>query len=197
MKTKLLLFIALFTVISLAQSLRVGVSYGVHKLNEQQFKFNNSSDFKLNMDNDKHYGLKLKLALPVINLSGYAYKYSDKGSIQDNFFGQLNYELDYWVLGAGIEMTLLPGPVNPYIAGDLILTTSQDVKLGGMTLSNLNGTESKIGVGLGAGVDIKILPIIDLDFNVKYNMHNLIKKEDGELNYNTFNATLSVLIRIL
>lgn len=197
MKTKLLLFIALFTVISLAQSLRVGVSYGVHKLNEQQFNFNNSSDFNLKMDNDKHYGLKLKLALPVINLSGFAYKYSDKGSYKDNYFGEISYELDYWVLGAGVEMSLLPGPVNPYIAGDLILTTSQDVKVGGVSIPDLDGDESKIGVGLGAGVDIKILPIIDLDFNIKYNMHNLINKKDGELNYNTFNATLSVLIRVL
>ena len=95
-------------------------------------------------------------------------------------------------IGLGAEMTLLPGPIQPYLAGELLFTSFGDV-----TFDDINIDEqpdSKTGLGLGAGVYFKLLPIIDLDLSANYNMNTLLSSGDA---LNSTHIRLNVLFSIL
>ena len=88
-------------------------------------------------------------------------------------------------------MTLLPGPLQPYLAAELLFTSFGDVKYDDITVA---AEESKTGLGLGAGVYFKLLPMIDLDLSAHYNMNTLLSSGDG---LNSTHIRLNVLFSIL
>ena len=47
-----------------------------------------------------------------------------------------------------------------------------------------------MGLGLGAGVEFKLIPMISFDLNAKYNMLNVIGQESGEDMVNFFTVDL-------
>jgi hypothetical protein len=66
-----------------------------------------------------------------------------------------------------------------------------DAKINDITLSN---GESSTGIGVGAGIYFKLLPIIDLDLSAHYNMNTLLSDGDA---LNSTHIRLNVLFSIL
>lgn len=195
MKKHVFYLIVLFLTVSHAQSLRLGFSYGIHKTNDISFSLD-KTNYSVGLESDKHYGIKLKLGLPAINLSAYMNKFNNESNETINGIRN-RVEYNYWVMGIGAEMTVIPGPVNVYLAGDFLMTTSGETKIVNAFNNFTESRDTKFGIGIGAGVDIKILPMFDLDVTAKYNMNNLINKESGEKNLNTFSITATVLFSLL
>jgi len=91
------------------------------------------------------------------------------------------------MVGVGGEYALIPGPlpIKPYISLDVFLSS-----FGKSTYKYAysNGTSgeftgdgvTRYGMSIGAGVDLTLLPMFDVNVFAKYNLLNLVGKEDGE-----------------
>lgn len=179
-----------------SQSLRIGAGGGITNITAPDDYTKKLTEGGLGFGSEIHYGLKAKLGLPVLPLnivgSYLMHSFSSEESGVEVTSG-LN------TIGIGAELILLPGPINPYVGLDLTQTTIQDIELktDNETLK-LKVDESRFGANLGAGLDIKILPTIDIDVSAKYSVFNLVGKDDDDeetLSAITLNAT--ILIRIL
>jgi opacity protein-like surface antigen len=92
-------------------------------------------------------------------------------------------------IGVGGELSLAPGPLNPYLGLDLEFNNFGDMKAGDQTISS---GISRTGIGVGAGIMFKLLPVISVDVSLKYQMMNLIGKSDGEDTIGILNLNAAV-----
>ncbi len=145
-----------------------------------------------------HYGAKLRFGIPLTPFSLTAGAYwtnlNSTGSYEEF---SVEYNQDMLVFSGGAEMTIMPGPIKPFLAADLLYTKWNDGEMkftanGTTTTTALEG-ETRTGLGIGAGVKFTLLPIIDVELVAKYNWHNMFGKEEGEDSYNSYTITANVL----
>lgn len=177
-----LLAIFLFSSISFSQSFRIGPSFGLNKA--QEFSITTiGSDLEIDFDNEVHYGLKAKLDLPTLSIAASLHKMTFKKGA---------YERDFLSIAVGPEFKLIPGPITPYFGAELLFTSYNT------TIGIPNSFENDaIGLGFGAGIDLKIFPKIDVDVSLKYKLNNLIGSEDNEDSFNTISFSAAILFSIL
>jgi hypothetical protein len=145
-----------------------------------------------------HYGAKLRFGIPLTPFSIVGGAYWTNMKSDGTYEGySVEYDQTMFVFSGGAEMTLMPGPIKPFIAADLLYTKINDGELtvsggGTSTTSTVEG-DTRTGLGFGAGVKFTLLPIIDVELVAKYNMHNLWGKEDDEDSFNTYTITANIL----
>jgi opacity protein-like surface antigen len=209
------------TFISNAQSLRIGIGGGYASLNGPSALAKDISNNGAGLKNGYEIGGKLKLDFPLLpfRLTGQAYymDISNSGSMKVIPGASLNpvnvnveTSMTMFSAGAGFEYDLIPGPISPYFALDLLYTSFGDVKttynpstsgLSSLDANKPYSNKSKFGLGIGIGSEFTLLPVIDLDLNVKYNLMNLMGKEDMKINginykeesVNTLTVTANIL----
>ena len=194
MKQKLILTIMIsisfLTISVIGQSIKLGVGGGYTALTGD-----NSFDEEnlLNLNSGYHYGGKLVVGLPLFPIQFTGGYYINTLSSESNGF---TTETDFSSFGLGGEWSFLPGPVNPYISAEVLFTSFGDTKISfeGEDLPIDDSAESQTGLGLGAGVYFKLLPMIDLDLSARYNMNSLFK---GDEELNSTNVRLNILFSIL
>lgn len=151
-----------------------------------------------------HFGGKVKIGLqPLpIRLTGSLLYTSFNGS-KDNVVINPTTAVDIttssnlFTLAFGAEYLFSPEPVSPYGTLELQLNSQGNTKL---TQDYPNSTReisiegnTRWGLGLGVGLDLGIIPQIDLDILAKYNLVNIFGKRSNEDTFSTFTLTLSVL----
>lgn len=175
---KLMFLSALFFSVAFSQSLRIGPSFGLSKANEFTL-----SNFNYDFDGEFEYGFKAKLDFLTFTLAANLQKATFKNDL---------FEREFVSVGIGPEFKLIPGPVQPYLSGEVLFTSyNLDV---GIPSSFENDA---IGLGVGAGIDFQMIPSVDVDLSIKYKFNNLFGKEDGEEAFNTLNIAASFLFSIL
>lgn len=96
---------------------------------------------------------------------------------------------------AGLNMYLFKSFLGLYATGDIAynyISTSVDYKYSGVDIPlQKSPADSRIGVGLGAGVDFD-LKILKLNVEGKYNYMNLIGKDDAEKDKSYFTLGVGV-----
>jgi opacity protein-like surface antigen len=175
-----------------AQSFKLGVGGGVTMV--QGYEVFDEAD----MSTGYHFGAKAKLGLPLlpIKFTGQVYYNTFSGS-QDLGFGySADYSSSLLILGAGAEYSLIPGPISPYLGADVFLSSFGKFKVESPIINGEDDGYSRMGLGLGAGLDFKLLPMFDIDAAVKYNMYNLVGKEDGEEDFNAVTVTVNFMFGI-
>lgn len=99
-------------------------------------------------------------------------------------------------ISAGMNLYLFQGAISPYLVGDLsynIISNSIDYKeipLTGVEIDPLV-SDTRAGFGFGAGIDID-LKLVYFNIEGKYNISNLIGKENQEKSKNYFILSLGV-----
>lgn len=186
-----MLFIALLTTVTFGQSIKVGIGGGYTALTgDNSFTAKNA----LNLNSGIHYGGKLLISIPLLPFQFAANIYNNPLS---NEYTEpitketIKTETSFLSIGLGAEFTLIPGPIQPYLAGELLYTS-----FGEVTLNNFKtkDAESKTGLGLGAGLYFKLLPVINLDLSAHYNMNTLLSSGDA---LNSTHVRLNILFNIL
>ncbi len=184
MKKSIILF--LFAAISLlslqetnAQSIKIGIGGGLSSVQSPTYYTDNAG-----FSSEYHIGLKGMLSIPVFPITPI-------GFIEYHFFrGQTPEGADtkqnILSIGVGGQMELLPGPLSPYIGLDLEFNN-----LGEITGLPTGSSVSRMGLGVGAGVMLTLLPI-DFDVSLKYQMLNLFGKESGEENIGIINLNAAI-----
>jgi len=191
MKRNILFIVLLISSLSFAQSIKFGIGGGYTALTgDNGFTAENG----LNLNTGIHYGGKLLISFPILPIQFAANIYNNPLSNEytDPFLKQtINVETSFLSVGIGAEFTLIPGPIQPYLAGELLYTSIGETKINDFTVSE---SESKTGVGLGAGLYFKLLPVINLDLSAHYNMNTLLSDGDA---LNSTHIRLNVLFSIL
>lgn len=100
-------------------------------------------------------------------------------------------------LGAQYNFISMPLGVDPYIALDLFSTSFGDFT------KEINGEETKsdgfgrFGGGVGAGTEISIIPVVNLDLCLSYKLLNLAGKDEGEKTISALTLDVFVLFNFL
>jgi hypothetical protein len=172
---------------TMAQGLKFGVGGGL-----SVFSNGNSN---LSYSAGAHVGVKIKLDIPMVPITPVGFvNYHFLSGTYDNSGISATYNQKILSYGIGAEYTLLPGLVRPYIAVDFGVNN-----IGEGTLSTPIGTfktipsETRSGLDIGAGTEIKIPFLFTLDGSIKYNMMNLFGKDSGEDNFSAVVINVSVL----
>ncbi len=185
----------LLTVVTLGQSIKIGVGGGLTALTGDNTL---TEDNALNLNSGIHYGGKLVVGLPLLPIQFTASAYNNPLSSEytaENTNTTVKTETTFLSAGIGAELTLLPGPLQPYLAGNLLYTKFGETTVSGEGYSHTtDAAENGLGVGVGAGLYFKLLPIIDIDLSAHYNMNTLLS--DGEA-MNSTHVRLNILFSIL
>ena len=104
-------------------------------------------------------------------------------------------------IGLGVQYGFIPIPagIDPYLAIDLMYNKFGEFKFtkwDGAYESTSEGV-SRFGLGLGVGAEISLIPVLNLDVLVSYQMMNLVGKEDGESSLSTLTLDAFLLFSFL
>ncbi|ROL57234.1 hypothetical protein D9V84_04365 [Bacteroidetes/Chlorobi group bacterium Naka2016] len=215
MKKVFFVFVFLFAIASIKSApMGVGFSLGLATPNDQINNVYNSN--KINLNNNLWnvakesakigYYLSLNLNLPLSE------NFNFKGGIALNRFPQSEIKLifpgepadtvilksmqNFVPISAGFDLFLFRSVVSPYISGNLsyfYLVNSIDIVKMNQELPISNSKiESRIGAGIGAGVDFD-LEIISLNLEAKYWFVNLIGSGDNEPKKNYLTVGIGIV----
>ncbi len=210
-KLLLLLFIFIFTsAISNAQILQYGVGFGkTFVLGPDYYTGNiDTAGTGLDLSSNYHLGGKIKMKFTPnspLTFAGFLY-YTTFGGSEDNIVIGSNTAVDLetssslWTLGLGGEYHFYPeetSPVSPYINLVLQFNSQGNTKFDRVSGNRKESIEidgkTRVGMGLGGGIDFKLLPQLVIDTNMGFNFINLFGQEDGEDGFNTFAITINLL----
>lgn len=204
MKRKIITFFAvLFLSLPIfGQGLSIGPSVGYIDVNSSDYFTSGFENGEFDLSTGLRYGLKARASLPLLPFTFTGHIYYASITVDGSYEGT-TFESESSLLNAaiGAEWNLLPGPIRPYAALDILYSKTGDVSfstlINGQVFEESNDGSSRTGLGIGVGATITLIPVIDLDASVKYNFNNLFGKEDGEENLNTYSFMVSVLFDIL
>ena len=199
MKQKLILTmitISFLTIATMGQSIKVGVGGGYTALTGDNSLTPENLE---NLNSGFHYGGKLVVGIPLfpIQFTGNIYQNDLSNEYTDATSNlTVKSETSFRSIGLGAEMTLLPGPVQPYLAAEVLFTSFGEttVTVEGFDPITGDGADSETGLGLGAGVYFKLLPVVDLDLSAHYNMNTLLGSSDA---LNSTHIRLNILYSFL
>jgi len=186
-----------------AQGISLGATAGLTTIMGPDALTNDISDGGAGFSSAPHFGVKGRLSLPLIPISitGQVLytKFSADGNLLINNVST-NYETEQSLLifGVGAEYDLVPGPISPYLGLDIFYSKWGDftttTAVGGMNNESSVSGNNRTGIGIGGGIQVGIIPLIDIDVAAKYNINNLIGKEDGEDTFSTLNLSATVFL---
>lgn len=185
-----------------AQGISIAPTTGLTVVTGPEGLTNNISEGGLGFSSAPHFGVKGRFSLPLIPLAvtGQALYTSFSGEGDGLVAGGVTVpvetESSLLIFGVGAEYNFVPGPISPYLGFDLFYANSGETKItstgGNVSYEQTVEGESRTGIGIGAGLQIGIIPLIDIDVSAKYNINNLIGKEEGEETFSTINLSASV-----
>ena len=102
-------------------------------------------------------------------------------------------------VGLGVQYGFIPVPVgvDPYLAIDLLYNKFGEFKQTTYGNEETFDGESRFGLGLGVGAEISLIPVLNLDVLVSYQMMNLVGKEEGESSLSTITLDAFLLFSLL
>lgn len=212
-KMMMVLMVILFVAAGNGQSFKIGIGGGLVNFTGPA-GFTNEYPKGIGYGMEPMINLKGKLGLPVFPLDltasiNYIILGSEgKGNANPPIIvnaHSVDISSSILQFGVGAEYSLIPGPlpIKPYISFDILVnnfgetTSKYDWESNSIPDSEFKTDGfTRTGIALGAGVDLKT-PVIDLNANVKYHLHNLIGKEDGEDTVSSLSLGVMVLFSVL
>lgn len=176
--------ILIFGINSYGQGLKFGVGGGLSMVQSPDRLTNSAAEGGSGFGSEYHFGLKAKLSIPLVPVTP---------------VGFLNYHLlsgdddisqSILSLGVGVNIELIPGPLSPYGTIDLQYNSFGDTEIGSQSFDGY----SRTGLGIGAGIEFNLLPMVDLDLSAKYNMMNLMGKAENEETVGIITVNLTFMI---
>jgi len=96
---------------------------------------------------------------------------------------QIKSTLSVSSIGAGGEYKIIHGPLSPYIASDIAYNIGNwefnmgNIETGTPDVSTFN---TRIGVAVGIGAELTMLPLVGVDASIKYHLVNWIGQDNNE-----------------
>jgi len=186
------LMIIFISSVSNAQLLKLGVGGGITQVTGPEGYTNDVSNDGAGFSTEWNFAIQAKLDLPIVPITPRAFfmyhSLSGSGEVPTSGLGKglnINDVTDYsqtiTSIGIGAQFNFIPVPVgiDPYIGLDLAMNSFGRPKINDEEIPNTE-SNSRVGLGIGVGAEISIVPKVNLDLNVSYQLFNLAGKDDGE-----------------
>jgi hypothetical protein len=179
-----------------AQGIKIGVGIGLTNIMAPDELTNDISEGGSGFSSEFNILAKCKISLPAIPITPIGYvQYTSMGGEQSTQFGNIETSMSILSIGAGAEISLVPGPLSPYLSLDLSYNSFGDYEIKAPELAGGNQTssgESRTGLGLGVGAELSLI-LITIDVSARYNFYNLLGKESEEESINAIILNAAVL----
>lgn len=184
---------------SYSQGTFFGMSIGTTSLQGSDSYSGDISSGGAGFATEYHIGMLVKVRVPVSPLTPvFSFNYTAlRGSDNGATTSQGIYSL-----GLGGQFSISAGKVSPYVALDMSYNFFGKFNITGapagyVASSEKNSpmalsTQSRLGGGIGMGVDLNLIEGVDLDISGRIMILNLLGKKNGENNLHsiTFNAAV-------
>ena len=205
MKKITIILFSVFFILSIntkvqAQLVSIGAGGGLTKILSPDYYKNDIADGGFGISSGYNLGIIAKVGLPVIPITprGFVLYHTLKSSPD-----AIEYEQTFTSVGLGIQYGFIPIPagIDPYLSLDatfnnFVFSTFGDNNGTPQTdLLSVNG--SRVGLQLGVGTEVTIIPLINLDVFAGYNWFNLTGKEDGEETVSAFVLDVFLMFNFL
>ena len=178
-----------------AQLVSIGAGGGLTQILSPDYYKNDISDGGLGFSSGYNLGIIAKVGLPVIPITprGFILYHTLEGNSN-----AIENSQSITSVGLGVQYGFIPVPAgfDPYLSLDATFNNFGNFK--GTLPSDLiaiNG--SRVGLQLGVGTEVTIIPLINLDVFAGYNWFNLTGKEDGEETVSAFVLDLFLMFNFL
>ena len=107
----------------------------------------------------------------------------------------LKYSQSVITAGVGVQYNFIPVPIgpDPYIYLDLLYNNFGKLKTEYQSFTNESNSFSRSGLAIGLGTAVPLVPVVNLDLQVAYQMLNLVGKDDGEKTVGVLTLDLFVM----
>lgn len=184
-------FFLLFNNTLHAQLIKFGLGVGLTDVTAPSEYTNSISNNGAGFGANFNFGAQARFNLPLVPLTPIVFvnyhMLRGNGTVNN-----INIKTSENILsiGAEAEYNILPLPfVKPYVSLEIAVNNLGDLSNG---ITN-QGSATRYGGAIGVGTIITILPVIDLDASLKYNMFNLVGKDSGEENIDALTLCLAVI----
>jgi hypothetical protein len=185
-----------------AQLFKIGVGGGLTQILSPDYYKNDISDGGFGFSSGYNYGIIAKIGLPVFPLTprGFVliHKLNGSGNMPPNNTSQVEYSQSITSVGLGVEYGFIPVPAgfDPYLSLDATFNNFGDFD-GTLPADLLAVNGSRVGLQVGLGTEVTIIPLINLDVFAGYNWFNLTGKEDGEETVTAFVLDVFLMFNFL
>ncbi|NNG27359.1 MAG: outer membrane beta-barrel protein [Ignavibacteriaceae bacterium] len=207
-----IIFAVMFSLTVYSQSISIGVGGGLTNVVGSEDFTNKITEDGLAYSTEWNMGVVAKLGLPIIPITPRAFilyhSFSGSDNIDDIQLAkgtsinstEISNSQSLLSVGLGVQYGFIPIPVgiDPYLAIDLMYNNFGELEV--MTPTQtivLNESLSRFGLGLGVGAEVSIIPMLNLDVLVSYQMMNLVGKEDGESSLSILTLDAFLLFSLL
>lgn len=209
--TVIILFSSIISSTAYAQIFSIGVGGGLTNVVGSEDFTNDITDEGLGYSTEYNFGVIAKISLPLVpitprafilyhNLSGKDDLVTPLGKGSSILADELSVSQSVLSLGLGVQYGFIPIPagIDPYLSFDLLYNNFGEIeaKSPSETLI-LDKSLSRFGLGLGVGAEVSIIPVLNIDLMVSYQMMNLVGKEDGESSLSTLTVDAFLLFSLL
>ena len=167
-----------------AQSFNIGVGGGLTNVVGSEDYTNKISEEGLGYSTEWNGGVIAKLGLPLIPITPRAFilyhTLNGKGTSLNSSEIENSQSILSVGLGAQIGFIPVPAGFDPYFSVDLLYNNFGEHTQTTVGVDSTLSGNSRFGLGLGVGTEVTIIPVINLDFLLSYQMMNLVGKEEGE-----------------
>jgi hypothetical protein len=185
-----------------AQLFKIGAGGGLTNVSGSDEYTKDVSEGGNGYSSEYNFGIIAKVSLPVIPLTprGFVLIHNLKGSgtIPTNNVEVENSQTITSV-GLGVQYGFIPIPAgfDPYLSLDATFNNFGDftVKSGGTEEKFERG--SRVGIQVGIGTEVTIIPLINLDVFAGYNWFNLTGKEGDEKTVSAFVLDVFLMFNFL
>ena len=184
-----------------AQIFKIGAGGGLTNLSGPDSWTTDVADGGLGFSSEYNYGIIAKVGLPVFPLTprGFAlfHKFSGSG-IPPSGNEEVEVSQSITSIGLGLEYGFIPVPAgfDPYLSLDVTFNNFGDFE-GTLPTDFLAINGSRVGLQLGVGTEITIIPLINLDVFAGYNWFNLSGKEGVEETMSAFVLDVFLMFNFL
>ena len=194
-----------------AQSFSIGVGGGLTNVVGAEDYTNETSNNGLGYSTEWNGGVIAKIGLPLVSITPRAFilYHSLNGNggtppvplAKGTSINSTDIENSQSILsvGLGVQYGFIPIPVgvDPYLAIDLLYNNFGEFKQTTFGNEVTSDGVSRFGLGLGVGAEVSIIPMINIDVLVSYQMMNLVGKENGESSLSTLTLDAFLLFSLL
>jgi hypothetical protein len=185
-----------------AQLFKIGAGGGLTNVSGPDSWTNDVADGGLGFSSEYNYGIIAKVGLPVFPLTprGFVLFHNLNGSGTPSASSEeVEYSQSITSVGLGVQYGFIPVPAgfDPYLSLDATFNNFGDLTAkSGSTEEKFEGG-SRVGLQLGVGTEVTIIPLINVDVFAGYNWFNLTGKEDGEETISAFVLDVFLMFNFL
>ena len=184
-----------------AQLFKIGAGGGLTNVSGPDSWTNKVEDGGYGFSSEYNYGIIAKLGLPVFPLTprGFVLFHNLNGSgIPPSGDEEVETSQTITSVGLGLQYGFIPIPAgfDPYLSLDATFNNFGDFD-GTLPADLFAVNGSRVGLQLGLGTEVTIIPLINLDVFAGYNWLNLSGKEGGEESVNAFVLDVFLMFNFL